>query len=476
MGKVEQAWLLTWGDVFGLGGLLFLLLGLPVILAVARKPRLFWPLLLVVNTIGDGPRIMGYNILDEVFTGFIVVGALLRITVKNPGGPRDRPNSFQKRVYALWIGYMVLQAWIGMIVNNDLRLVRWVVFYVILGLLSSILYFRGSEFPFPSSRQTSLILTVTTMVYYVAYVGQGAIAEIMLGPHGRFLTQDYYWQGSAYAVFPTLVATPAAILLLKDRSRKVRLLAWASIGLMMVVAFYFDSRISWLVMFALLGISWRRIELHRIVALALVFLCAAAVFIPNLDEHLPEFFGDLAQTSKALWAPGRSDVSRQLQLLAGIDTAVADWHIWLFGSGIYSHRVLIVPYVQELVKWYLPTQDSLIPGTRDDRGPEVTIYRSVGFVELLIDTGLAGMFLFVLTALLVIRNLQASRTTNTTCVVGILLLASLWLLSNNILDIMMLHLFLMPRGFAEEWARAGAPLRAPARVTEDLQTVPASAG
>ena len=95
---------------------------------------------------------------------------------------------------------------------------------------------------------------------------------------------------------------------------------------------------------------------------------------------------------------------------------------------------------------------------------------------MLVDTGLVGLFLFVLTALLVIRNLLASRTSNTTCIVGMLLLASLWLLSNNILDLMMLHMFLMPRGFAEESGRAGAPLRVPARAKEDFEAVPASAG
>ena len=43
-----------------------------------------------------------------------------------------------------------------------------------------------------------------------------------MGSHGRFLSQDYIWSGSAYAVFPTLVAVPAAILLLRDRSMAVK--------------------------------------------------------------------------------------------------------------------------------------------------------------------------------------------------------------------------------------------------------------
>ena len=43
--------------------------GVPAILLIARKPRLFWPALIVVNIFGNGPRIKGYMILDEVLTG-----------------------------------------------------------------------------------------------------------------------------------------------------------------------------------------------------------------------------------------------------------------------------------------------------------------------------------------------------------------------------------------------------------------------
>jgi len=41
-----------------------------------------------------------------------------------------------------------------------------------------------------------------------------------------------------------------------------------------------------------------------------------------------------------------------------------------------------------------------------------------------------------------------------TTMIVVVILAGLWLLSNNILDIVMFHLLLMPCGLIEQWARA----------------------
>src|SRR5438132_5958025 len=118
MGIVEEGWLLSWHNVFGVGGLLFLLAGAPVVLLVVRRPRLFWPMLLVVNTFGNGPRVLGYIILDEVFTGFIVLGALLRIVMHSPHRLPDEPRGFQRRASVVWFAYMVFPGWVGVVVTQ----------------------------------------------------------------------------------------------------------------------------------------------------------------------------------------------------------------------------------------------------------------------------------------------------------------------------------------------------------------------
>ena len=124
MGVVAESLLLSWRDVFSLAGLLVLLTGAGVALLVARRPWLFWPLLLVVNTVGNGPRLGGYVVLDEILTGFIVAGAGLRIAVTGASRRRDVRVGAHRAVYLLLIGYLICQSAIGVIENDDLPLAR----------------------------------------------------------------------------------------------------------------------------------------------------------------------------------------------------------------------------------------------------------------------------------------------------------------------------------------------------------------
>src|SRR5205823_3304091 len=163
----------------------------------------------------------------------------------------------------------------------------WVVFYGMLGVLSSIVYYRNNEFPFPSARSTALIVMISGLVYYTAYLVQGVIEEAILGQWGRYLTQDYVWSGSAYAVFPTLVATPAALYLMNDGARWVRTLAWGAIAQMMVVAWYYDSRVSWLVLFGMFTIAWRQIRPLRVAAIVGIFLLIAIPFVEDFTRDVP---------------------------------------------------------------------------------------------------------------------------------------------------------------------------------------------
>ncbi len=456
MGLVDQSWVLSWRDVFGVGGLLFFLVGLTVALTVARKPHLFWPLLLVVNVFANGPRVRVYIVLDEILTGFIVAGAVLRIMMVKADGAPDRQIDFRGAVYLLWIGYMILHAGIGAVALDDLRMIRWVIFYAVLGVLLLVVYFRGSEFRFPSSRGASLIIQNTAIVYFLVYLAQGMIAEYLLGAHGRFLTQDRYWAGSAYAVFPMLLAVPAAILLMNDQSRWVRLHAWISVGLMMTVAFYYDSRMSWLVMIGLFGVSWRCLKIRRMTAAAAVFVIVATLLVERPMERIASLFEELFNTSRALVVPYKTDVGRVLHIQAGVSTAMASWHGFVFGSGYYTHRFLMVPDVKERLKWYLPEQDMVIPGTRDDRDPAITVIRTQGFPALLVDTGVVGVGLLVLTAMLAMHSVLRVSTANRASMVAVILMAVLWLLSNNILDIVLFHLLLIPGGLVEQWHRAVA--------------------
>ena len=130
--------------------IVILIIAFAIMILVAKKPYYFWPALIFLNMISNGPRILGYFFLDELFTGFIVAGALLRISIKYNYIPKI--PALQYIIWIIGLIYMVLLSLVGMTVLEDVRIIRWVFFYIMLGILSSIIYYRSEEFPFPTFR------------------------------------------------------------------------------------------------------------------------------------------------------------------------------------------------------------------------------------------------------------------------------------------------------------------------------------
>lgn len=443
---------LALADLFGAPGVLLLVVALALVVSVALRPRLFWPLLIVVNILGNGPKVKGYVILDEVLTASLLAGALVYLSVRRgERAPRTTVDRVHRGAYVLWLCWMLYASWAGILANEDVRLVRWIVFVAIIGVLSTIAFNR-EEFAFPTHRNVALLITATAIVYYAAYLSQGVASEIAFGPGGRFLTQDHYWSGSAAAVFPTLLAVPAAVFLKLDHSLRARALAWGSMLIMMIAGAYFLSRMLWLALIGLVALSWRRVKPRRIAVLGMLSLVSFFYLPPAVRMQFGPFFGDLLTTAQAPWNLQTNDArSRFLQAEAGISAVLEDPKVFLVGAGLYSHRTLIVPHVRRLLYEYPEWSDFAVAG--DD---ESTVIRTIGFSALLIDTGVIGIGLFLANVGLLVKRIVRKKSANRTLMVSVALLAVLWLFVTNITDMVMLYLLLMPRGLAERWSEHDA--------------------
>lgn len=465
--------LLSWRTVLSWETFPFLVVGFALVIVVSLRPSWLWSVLIVTAILGNMPRIKGYVILDELFLGCIVLAALLRLSVLKESHPKGVSDHAHRGVFLLWMSYMVLQSVVGSIVNEDSRLIRWVVLYVLLGLLSSIIS-RRREFPVGSFRHITLAILLSTSAGYAMYVVHGMVLEYFFGTQGRFggwgtfgdwgrAIQDRYWAGSSYATFISLVGWPSAIFLMRDRCRKVRLLVWIYFGLEMVVGWYYDSRVTWLVMGAFLAASIHKFAARQVVVFGMIFALLFGFFTggereEGIGDRSREFFGVLVATSGAFWAPQESDVSRNLQLWAGVATAAEDLKTFLLGAGVFSHRVLIFPHIEQLYTLYLPEKYSFY-----DTDPEWGIvFRTTAFNALLIDTGLVGMAL--MGANIVLVGQKVLKTRGRSRIISLLILPTmfLWLFVNNIQDVVLFYLLIMPNGLVEQLAH-GYALRSSGR-------------
>ncbi len=438
------------------------LTSLSTVLIVILRPRWFWLMLVIVNIFGCGPKVFGYFFYDELLTACIILGLFLRLSMRN-ARQNKKPLSWHKLVFTLWIFYMVIESFVGILVNNDIRIFRWVLFYIILGLVSEILYREIDWFPFPSLRQFSLTVLITVTIYYIFYLAQGVRYEILEGQYGRFATQyvnlPFIFAGTAIAVFPTLISIPAAIHLLNDRKLKTGIIAWISIVLMTVVGFFYDSRISYVIIICCFLVSLGRLGFRKIFSFIAIFITIFVLYTRTPVNNTIAFLDELFQSTQTLWMPKsrerEGDLTRKLQFEAGFMRIADNTKTFLFGDGIYSHRFVLYPIMTELHSKYISRETLTtfygIRGYRESRekAEESRIFRTTAFTGLLIDSGLIGMGLFILNFIFTFFKLLSKKSGFRNMLLVVLLLSFMWMFVNNISDIVLWYLLIMPNGLLE---------------------------
>jgi hypothetical protein len=360
-------------------------------------------------------------------------------------------------LFGLWIGYMIIESVIGVIVNSDMRISFWIIFYAILGALFYVLYYKSSEFPFPSIRQLSIIVLATVLLYNIAYLAYGIIIENVLRiEYGRFAAQflfrdtSFVWAGPSIASYPTIVGMPAAMLVMNDRSFRVRLLALVSIIFMIVTAFYYDSRAAWIVIFCVLLVSLRKIRVSKIITIIIIFVPAFNYFVGN--QPIYNFFDELVSSSRILWSPSERDVPRQRHLEAAFLRVTDNAATFLVGDGIYSHKTTIIPALQKLYE-SVPAAPITIKSQelRDD-----AFQRTTAFSALLIDTGVIGMLSLIMLFIFTAHKILSQKGPHRVVLLTTLFLTFTWQFSINMTGIFLFYLLFMPCGLIEQLSKTSA--------------------
>ena len=180
---------------------------------------------------------------------------------------------------------------------------------------------------------------------------------------------------------------------------------------------------------------------------------ASAVFVLFVSvlygDNAVEYFGGLLESSYAITDPNKSDIGRNLATRAGFETVLDNPKRLIIGDGIHSHKTVTIPFVEKLYARYMPADDFHIPGSRDDAAGGIQSWNTTAFIALLVDTGLFGIALFMAVIMLNAKTLMVKRFHNRDILVFVVGMCVLWLYINNISDIVLFYLMVMPHGLIQ---------------------------
>ena len=425
--------------------------GLLVILTIALKPKFFWPLLIIIACSTAGLMIKGYCLIDEFLLYCLLFGAFLAISIGAVPSRRTEPSRLDKFHYLfffLLIAYLIIQSFRGLIIWGDWRIIRWIIFYLSLGLLSFII--SKKDFPAPNKKQIILLIFFSTFFYFISYLAHGLIAEKFRGLSWINL-QGVEWSGTAYAVFPMIIAVPSALFLIRDKVVKYKLIGWLVLIILLLTGFYYDSRISFLTILAFLLISPFILKIQRSIIFLLCFLLIFSLFLNSeIGKRVFRDIGGFYQTmyrstiTVFLGESGQrpSDLDRYTAWQGALMTVNTNWSTLFWGYGIHSSHFVMQPYLQKLYTEYLP-------GVAASEN-----IRTTGVATILVDLGLIGIFLliinFILTALKIISHIGFEFKITALL---ILFLFFLWIFISNIQDIVLFYLLIMPSGLLIQFAK-----------------------
>jgi hypothetical protein len=205
----------------------------------------FIPLILVVNIFGNGPQVVGYFFYDEflsiLFSLFFLLFNILDKGISSIIEPLKKIPKGYLLLLSIFIIYMSAQSIRGIFVNDDLRIIRWVIFY--LGLVPIwysiyIAIYRAQ----PTPIEISSYILFSSLAYLFLYLFIGIYFDNNYA--SQFSSQNYFWSGTSYAFYPILIALIANYTLLrKKQENNKKFFGFILFLLLVFMSMYFDSRL-----------------------------------------------------------------------------------------------------------------------------------------------------------------------------------------------------------------------------------------
>ncbi|MFZ3074111.1 MAG: hypothetical protein WA093_03220 [Minisyncoccales bacterium] len=441
---------------------IYALIAIGVFVFIARKPKFFW-MFFVCIAVGTAGLIMipkppySVALVDEVLAAAAAGGALWALIlgkVKMVKKPRAGLERIHWILFYVLAGYLLFQSIRGLILWQNILLLRWVCFYILIITAA----FLTSNTDLPAPKKPALIRAILWgwMVYLVAYLLHGLFIQCVYGISYFSLTvQGVQWEGPNYALFPLVAAIPAVLLYLRQGFGAKQWLGWAVIILTLVAGYVYDSRAVFAAIAAYVIISPTILGWRKIIPVVLVGVASIVLF------YWGKLFFFILQMLKSVTFGYSGDAGRYAIIRASIDAICQRADTFLFGYGINSHHYVLPPFMKAAGHPTIGQSPdysvSLLPGddfVYNSIGGLPDYVRVTGFGSLLTDIGFIGaLLLMAVFFILALRLMAMKNAAGRFAVIVSLLLVLFWMLFSKVEDILLIWFMIMPSGLALALAR-----------------------
>jgi len=345
--------------------------------------------------------------------------------------------------------YLAFQAVRGVVIFEEMRKMRWLLFFLSMSVFSWLLSVRP-RFRLETGPLISTLLVVN-FAYFLFYLLFGAIGETFFGID-RFDIQQprsdtqLLWSTTAYAVFPVVTMSIPACLCLSRGGFRDRVFVMGTLFLCIFTMLYYDSRAGLIASICILLVS---VPFHRLKGLfpttviagclvATAYLSQDLIDLDALSTNLGKIFLTLATPDDL---EGKtSDIDRYSHLVISVRAISESPIIFMFGYGYAVAGLVLGPYLIDFMLEYNPSYLLRMTNTNfDNVGTNM-------MTALIVDTGFIGISLLVtIFSILLIRGLKSKSPTRRAVILCVSLVV-FWLPIIDFRDVVLFYLIIMPNG------------------------------
>ena len=413
---------------------------------VFKKPDNFIKLFLASIIIGPGIKVYGYPLIDEYWVLMLLFGLFMRkIPQSNIAmeSVKKKRFSLHEIAFIFLTLYFLFQSFRGGLWLEDIRMLRWIIFFLIVGITFFVL--RNHSQSINPQLVTNVIIYSTTL-YFLLYFLSGYLYELITGI-SKFDLQDYLVSGSSTATFPVVIYSIALIIFFSNsRDRGTNLFIFLSFIIVAWTVIYYDSRsgiftiLFFLILNFLSQIFQKNKKVKTQLFLIIIFVLTYQIWSFNYSDSQRTIWSFLPfdkefNVAKPKDFDNKSDLARRSAPKAALMFVGEKPTTFLFGYGWYMSRYVLIEPIREMRK-----RESLV-GL--NLGPK-TPYQASGSIAMLVDTGFVGIILYIINLLFGLFAILKSLNNNKYFISILYLTIVGWSFVGTITPLLLFHFWVMP--------------------------------